>query len=359
VEGPAFTADAERLASRSVTLSSAAGSLEDVVDAVANLPPAPGGSGRAELMAAVLDFGNELPRDFEKDAEKIERWADRTIFTEGPDGVPLRSEATDRRGVVGALQNARAWSAADLDDAETLESEVSVALDGDAPDTATAIDRMQDFHDGVYRVWNPDAPGRGSPRPDASPLLLALAMNERVQQRWQALSNDVYASLATSNESVRTATAQVMASLHEGQFGDVSSKWNQFIAEYRRRADAEGTAVARQALDEVEVKATEAGRATEDALADARAALERAGEARTLGQRVLLESVGGAQFARAATIARLSQESVTGTWSRSGYLEERGILQNALAIGEAYRRTVDQAMSSGVELPSGLRAIDD
>lgn len=359
VDGPAYTADAEQLASRSVTLSSAAGALEDAVDAITGLSPSPAGSGRGELVSAVVVLGDDLPRDFEKDAEKIERWADRAIFTEGPDGVPLRSEPTDRRGVVGALQNARAWSAADLDDAETLESEVSVALDGDTPDTATAIDRLQDFHDGAYRLWNPDSPDSGSPRPDTSPLLLALAMNERVQQRWQALSNDVYASLATSNESVRTATAQVMASLHEGQFGDVSSKWNQYIAEYRRLADAEGTAVAQQALDEVEAKATEAGRATEDALADAKAALERAGEARTLGQRVLLESVGGAQFVRAATIARLSQESVTGTWSASGYLTENGILQNALAISEAYRRSVDQAMSSGVVLPSGLRALDD
>jgi hypothetical protein len=321
------------------------------------MQPAPDMGARAYKMAEVIMLGDHLPNDFNQDIGKIEQWAGRAVFSEGPDGLPIEQRPIDSRGVVGALANARAWSASDLGDAQRAEADVTSALQGTAPNEGFAIARIVDLHDGAFSLWRPERPDAGAPRPDTSPLLLALAMNERVQDRWAALAGDVYASLASSNESVRNATAQVMASMHTGDFGDVSAKWRQFIAEYRRLAEAEGGTAAQRAMDEVETTVTQIGLATEEALADARVALERAGEARTLGQRVLFESIGGAQFQRAATIARLSQEAVTGTWGEGGVLEEAGILQNALDITEAYGRAVNQAMQRGLELPGNVGVI--
>jgi hypothetical protein len=50
---------------------------------------------------------------------------------------------------------------------------------------------------------------------------------------------------------------------------------------------------------------------------------------------------------------------MTETWICSGYLQERVGLPNALEIYEVYRRSVDQVVSRGAELPSGPGAIRD
>lgn len=356
-DAPGLRADAEGLETRALALTLAGSTLRAAYHGVETMQPAPDMGARGYLMGEVISLGNQLPNDFDQDIRKIEQWADRAVFSAGPDGLPIEQRPFDSRGVVGALANARAWSARDLGDAQRVEADVAGALGGTAPNEGFAIARIVVLHDGAYSLWRPERPDAGAPRPDTSPLLLALAMNERVQDRWAALAGDVYASLGSSNQSVRDATAQVMASMHTGSFGDVSAKWRQFMAEYRRLAEAEGGSAAQRAIDEVETTVTQIGVATEEALVEARVALERAGEARTLGQRVLFESIGGAQFQRAATIARLSQEAVTGTWGEGGVLEEAGILQNALDITEAYGRAVNQAMQHGLELPGNVRVI--
>jgi hypothetical protein len=356
-DAPGLRADAEGLDTQASVLALAGGVLRSAYEGVETMQPAPDMGSRGYLMSEVIVLGNDLPNDFRQDIGKIEQWAGRAVFSQDPDGTPIEQRPFDSRGIVGALASARAWSASDLGDARRVEADVSSALRGTAPNEGFAIARIADLHDGAFSLWRPERPDAGAPRPDTSPLLLALAMNERVQDRWAALSGDLYASLASSNQGVRTATAQVMASMHAGQFGDVSTGWRQYIAEYRRMAEAEGSPAAQRAMDEVEATATQIGLATEEALLDAKIALERAGEARTLGQRVLFESIGGAQFQRAATIARLSQEAVTGTWVEGGVLEEAGILQNALDIMAAYGRVMDQAAQHGLELPDNLGAI--
>jgi hypothetical protein len=348
--------EANTLAVRAASLETAGGALFYAIGGIKDTPPAQGTSSRFVLTQNVINLGNDLPEDFAADIQRIELLVDRPVFSESPEKVPIDQMSTDSRGVVGALANARAWSLADLGDARRAETDVESELNTSEPNTGLAVDRMVKFHQGVYSLWRMDRAQVGTQGAGPSPLLLALAMNVRVQERWQALSGDVYASLAASHQGVHAATAQVIASMRAGEFAAVSTQWRQFIDEYRRLADAEGGTAAQRALDEVEAALTKIGRATEEALLDAKLALERSGEARTLGQRVLFESIGDAQFQRAATIARLSQEAVTGTWSQ-GELSKPGILQNALGITEAYGRVVDHAIRSGLELPLEIRVL--
>lgn len=350
-DGPNYEAAADALGGAAEALASAAAELQGSSEEAFLVLDFDGVSVSDTLAARVEDFGglkiSQLDKKYDlglaNDIRKVERWAGRDLFTKDPQGNALDAGGDGRRGVMGALANARDWSAQDLTRSNTLRDQV-LAATGDSQKLQSFVE----LHDDPYRVWGLDAPKDGSPRPDVSPLMLALAMNEQVQRAWGQLASSVYTELGGAHAGVDARTAAVLAALQQGQFGDVSAHWEQFIADYRALANAEGTADAARALAEIDALATRAGEAVESSLSGALQSLRDAADARSYGQRELLNSQGVALLHRAATVADACQTSVMGN---------QGILANAEGIWGAYRDALAHLRERGVTLPEGYRTI--
>jgi hypothetical protein len=352
IDAPVYLELAADLSAEASTLTSASAALDELVgDPGFNMDIASAGSLAANIRA-VEDFGelslSELDRRYDltlvRNIARVENWADRSIFTADPDGNVLDRRGGERHGVMGALLNARDWSAVDRSEATRLQELVTSPGSSDSERLASLVL----LHDDPYRIWSLDVPEGGSPRPNHSPLLLALAMNERVQSAWSEVAKTALLELGSAHEGVDSAAASIIARLRTGEFGAVSVQWQQFIAEYQALADAEGTPASALAAEEVEALATAAGQAMSASLESALESLQQSADARTNGRRVLLQAAGVAMLERAADVASSCQDSVMG---------EGGIVENASDIRAAYQAALNHLVERGVALPSGVRVI--
>ncbi len=362
-EAPPFMADMDRLSRRSSELSDAADQLDAVYgetgSAWNDIPSVTTDGGAMAHLDRVINQGiEEMPRMFATEIAATETALGASLFTAparggntggdgGFGGGTTALTTASSFGILNALHNARTWAVQD----DVLMFFSSTTLEGflaDADSSPGMAAGMLREMSALDHRWRPDSyvldanqQGTGA----QTPVILALRMNEAIQSAWDSAVSAMLGagpgSAGAAQRDVARGMDRIITALRSDNLGDTQLVLPDYLAEYAKVASIENTEASAQAGTEFAQIVSDAKAAVDSALSAAVDAANRAGNARTQGQRVFLQAVENAYISQAADIAMSCQEDT---------LE---ILNRSVSITERYRTAKERVRSAG-QLPPDL-----